>query len=454
MNWKASVIESLGEDVRVPHVTVRPVRMVQMSRKKRMVADEIADAPFLLAVVVPHRTFIQENSSIVSFMIWLRCANRRSRGEAMSRGGNFHQAGKAPWSRAFWYWSDQRGSRNPHPPTQQLGTDPGPHSGVRPSGISKAQYAKASPMVLMLILLLHRHAVPLTAPATSSSYWPSITARIVRMSFFAIRRWFVKTLLIFWDRTVNVFWPLRSRLRKEARERTPCKSPSLVSFHHFIRKCAPGIMELNRLDFDIRVERVFVEKHRFMRSSWFTCSIASYNVVSSICFSEALMSKVEFHVLCMGVGLDLGCHVVIGVVLGFTTQTQHQLQSSFLWNCEGCLVVRSGHGPQAEVAQGVGPGPLVELWGEHQERLEGERWDEVKDRTSEEKTTTKTQHTSAHAWMGWRVQGGLEPQVRCDTIVHQWTALSVLSTACCARSCARRCLCCSSHCAQAWCCCA
>ena len=30
-------------------------------------------------------------------------------------------------------------------------------------------------------------------------------------------------------------------------------------------------------------------------------------------------------------------------------------------NCEGCLVVRSGHGPQAEVAQGVGPGPLVEL---------------------------------------------------------------------------------------------
>ena len=32
-----------------------------------------------------------------------------------------------------------------------------------------------------------------------------------------------------------------------------------------------------------------------------------------------------------------------------------------LITCEGCLVVRSGHGPQAEVAQGVGPGPLVEL---------------------------------------------------------------------------------------------
>ena len=32
-----------------------------------------------------------------------------------------------------------------------------------------------------------------------------------------------------------------------------------------------------------------------------------------------------------------------------------------LITCEGCLVVRSGHGPQAEVAQGVGLEPLVEL---------------------------------------------------------------------------------------------
>ena len=43
-----------------------------------------------------------------------------------------------------------------------------------------------------------------------------------------------------------------------------------------------------------------------------------------------LMSSVEFHVLCMEVGLDLGCHVVIGVVLDFTAQTQYQIQSSFL----------------------------------------------------------------------------------------------------------------------------
>ena len=42
------------------------------------------------------------------------------------------------------------------------------------------------------------------------------------------------------------------------------------------------------------------------------------------------LNSVEFHVLCVEVGLDLGCHVVIGVVLGFTTQTQYQVQSSFL----------------------------------------------------------------------------------------------------------------------------
>ena len=32
-----------------------------------------------------------------------------------------------------------------------------------------------------------------------------------------------------------------------------------------------------------------------------------------------LMSDVDFHVFCVEVSLVLGCHVVIGVVLGFTT---------------------------------------------------------------------------------------------------------------------------------------
>ena len=56
----------------------------------------------------------------------------------------------------------------------------------------------------------------------------------------------------------------------------------------------------------------------------------------------------------LSVDIAGGCEVElfsvheVQVLLGLTT-------------CEGCLVVRSGHGPQAEVAQGVGLGPLVEL---------------------------------------------------------------------------------------------
>ena len=42
-----------------------------------------------------------------------------------------------------------------------------------------------------------------------------------------------------------------------------------------------------------------------------------------------------------------------------------EAQAHFWWwkrsgRCEGCLMVGCDHGPQAEVAQGVGPGPLVE----------------------------------------------------------------------------------------------
>ena len=44
--------------------------------------------------------------------------------------------------------------------------------------------------------------------------------------------------------------------------------------------------------------------------------------------------------------------------------------------CEGCLVVRSGHGPQAEVAQGFGPQPLVELGRRHLEGPEEEQRNE------------------------------------------------------------------------------
>ena len=53
-------------------------------------------------------------------------------------------------------------------------------------------------------------------------------------------------------------------------------------------------------------------------------------------------------------------------VMSFSLKTRLQTKGLFdpcevCAYCEGCLVVRSGHGPQAEVAQGFGPQPLVEL---------------------------------------------------------------------------------------------
>ena len=51
---------------------------------------------------------------------------------------------------------------------QLFGIDAGLHSGVVPGGVGDAQSAKASSTVLMLSLLLRRHAVPLKSPATKS----------------------------------------------------------------------------------------------------------------------------------------------------------------------------------------------------------------------------------------------------------------------------------------------
>ena len=46
--------------------------------------------------------------------------------------------------------------------------------------------------------------------------------------------------------------------------------------------------------------------------------------------SRVYHSRVEGHVRCVEVALGLGGYAVIGVVLGFTTQTQYQVQMSFL----------------------------------------------------------------------------------------------------------------------------
>ena len=56
-----------------------------------MVAHEITDASFLLPVMTCRRTFFEENSSVM--LLIECCANRRIRGEAMSRGGSFDRSG-------------------------------------------------------------------------------------------------------------------------------------------------------------------------------------------------------------------------------------------------------------------------------------------------------------------------------------------------------------------------
>ena len=96
----------------------------------------------------------------------------------MSRGGSFDQSGAGLELCVGWRKRRkvvlsntdliQEVLRNPQTSAQLFGIDPGPHNGAGPGGVGKAQSAKASSMVLMLYLLLHRHAVPLTSPATRS----------------------------------------------------------------------------------------------------------------------------------------------------------------------------------------------------------------------------------------------------------------------------------------------
>ena len=65
---KGSVTRTHGEDARKTLVVGRShgrARMVAISRRKRMVAHNIADTPSLLAVVVRRRPFFQEDPSIM-----------------------------------------------------------------------------------------------------------------------------------------------------------------------------------------------------------------------------------------------------------------------------------------------------------------------------------------------------------------------------------------------------
>ena len=78
--------------------------------------------------------------------------------------------------------------------------------------------------------------------------------------------------------------------------------------------------------------------------------------------------KVFRKLVVVDVGIVEGSVVVQGVLpVDITGCCEVELFSVYevqvllgLITCEGCLMVGCDHGPQAEVAQGVGPGPLVE----------------------------------------------------------------------------------------------
>ena len=219
--WIEREVRSLGADVHVPHSVVKRVRMVAMSRKERMVMISLMRlfcCPWWHTV---GRSLRRIRRSCTSWCNWALRQSTNSRWSHVSwwklwsvwrRPRVLCGMEKAPWSRTFQYRSDSGGLRNSQTSAQLFGIDPGHHNGVGTGGVGKAQSAKASSMVLMLFLLRHRHAVPLNSPATRSICWP------INM---AIHRFWASILLICRDRTVKVFWPLRGRLRQEARESTP-----------------------------------------------------------------------------------------------------------------------------------------------------------------------------------------------------------------------------------------
>ena len=94
--------------------------------------------------------------------------------------------------------------RNPQTSAHSPGTVPGPHNGGVPGDIGKAQSAKASSMMLILLLLSRRHGAPLKSPTTKSTFSSSITARIARISLFTMPRFLTFMLLMCNDKTVNV----------------------------------------------------------------------------------------------------------------------------------------------------------------------------------------------------------------------------------------------------------
>ena len=202
---RGSVVRSLGEDIRVVLVERKRSSALtakgRLSRGQRMVAHHVADVSFLFAVMVRRRAFFHEDPSIVFFFAvrlfvapfdkvevepGFVVATLVSRADTKSFMGNGDCAELTNFPLFFRIRRSQESTNVLSP-----GIAPGPHNGAGPGGIGKAQSAKASSMIEILLLLSRRHAAPLKSPATKSTFSSTITARIVRISFFPMPRFLV-----------------------------------------------------------------------------------------------------------------------------------------------------------------------------------------------------------------------------------------------------------------------
>ena len=170
---------------RITYVTSAKGRLL---RRQRMVAHNVADVPFVSAVMLRRRTFFQEDPSIVFLTVRLFVvppdkvevepgfvvAALISRADTKSFMENGECAVKPnfPTNVSPLAWNRSRSS-------QWCGA-----KRHRQCTGSKGLFNDTN----ICWLLSRRHAAPLKSPANKSSFSSSITARIVRISFFPMPR--------------------------------------------------------------------------------------------------------------------------------------------------------------------------------------------------------------------------------------------------------------------------
>ena len=123
--------------------------------------------------------------------------------------------------------------------------------GVGPGGIGKAQSAKASSVILMLSALVSRRpAAPLKTATTTSTCSSSITARVVRSSFFPTQRFCGKIVVDVERHHCEGFWAAERLSSKRSTRYDTLYHPARFSFKHLVWQDVPDIVKVDGFDFD------------------------------------------------------------------------------------------------------------------------------------------------------------------------------------------------------------